>query len=269
LNRIACDFRTTAVVIMVALLAGSACNPDKTVPSERSDKRDAPADSTSATQAPPATDTQPASMLPPPKPRESDIVYDFDEEGPGDEPYGWTFTETFTSIRRADWVVAPDLTAPSPDNTLCLFDSRNREETFNLALAQNSLARDLALSCKIKDSGDESAGAGMVWRYLDEQNYYCLRLSPAEQDVRIYKVFQGELTELGRAEAAWEKTTDYWRPMHITMQGIHIRCFNKDKLILESHDADLSQAGMIGVWTQGATLTSFDDIRWRESPEPN
>ena len=53
------------------------------------------------------------------------------------------------------------------------------------------------LSVKFKPiSGATDQAAGLVWRYLDERNYYIVRANALEGNVVLYKVEDGERTDL-------------------------------------------------------------------------
>jgi hypothetical protein len=48
------------------------------------------------------------------------------------------------------------------------------------------------MSVKIKAiAGEEDMGGGLVWRYIDNKNYYIVRCNPLENNIRLYCVVNG------------------------------------------------------------------------------
>ena len=89
----------------------------------------------------------------------------------------------------ATWAIVPDYTAPSGKHVFCLTDTKNENQTFNLAIADTPKSQRIS-SCRLKSKlvpGKMDQGGGPIWRCKDENNYYVCRINPLENNYRIYQ----------------------------------------------------------------------------------
>lgn len=165
-----------------------------------------------------------------------------------------------TTKKATTWHVVTDSTAPSHPNVLTVINGDSDAGTFNLALADGSLFKDLDLSIQIKPmSGTIDQGGGAVWRVQDENNYYVSRFNPLESNFRIYYVKDGRRHQLQSAEVYTE--TGFWYRLRVTMMGDDIVCYLDGKKLLEVTDHTFPNAGMVGLWTKADAVTRFDDLQ--------
>ena len=124
------------------------------------------------------------------------VVADFDLMPPDQPPAG--FSTAVTGEGPAGrWLVRPDAEAPSGTQVLAQTSDEPRRAQFPLAIYDGLSAADVELSVKFKPiSGATDQAAGLVWRYLDERNYYIVRANALEGNVVLYKVEDGERTDL-------------------------------------------------------------------------
>lgn len=135
---------------------------------------------------------------------------------------------------------------------------------FNVALARDTKAADVALSVRLRAvSGKEDQGGGLVWRARDARNYYVARFNPLEENFRVYKLVDGKRTQLGTAEV---KRPPGWFTLKVSMSGDHIVCDLDGIATLDVHDATFPDAGMIGLWTKADAATRFDDLELGPAP---
>ena len=102
-------------------------------------------------------------------------------------------------------------------------------------------------------SGRVDQGAGLVWRFLDEDNYYVVRANALEDNVVLYKVENGRRTDLplkgvGRTYGKEvEVPAGQWSQLGVHVTGNLFQVFlNRDKLF-EVEDGTFSNAGKIGL----------------------
>jgi hypothetical protein len=107
--------------------------------------------------------------------------------------------------------------------------------------------------------GDDDQGGGLVWRYVDAKNYYIVRVNPLENNIRLYKVEDGNRKQM-QSEKTSVKTGD-WFTVKVSTMGNSIECFlNGQKIFSESDDTFLNP-GLVGFWSKADAVTLFDDLK--------
>jgi hypothetical protein len=184
------------------------------------------------------------------------ISWNFDSEKLGAVPEGFT-TEA------GMWGVVADDTAPSKPNVLTQL-AKSTEPTFNLTLVKNSSFKDVDITVKMKAiRGRTDQGGGIVWRAKDAKNYYVARFNPLEDNYRLYRVVNGQRSEIKGSKAG---STPGWHTLRITMVGDHIECYLDGKKYLDTKDPTFKEAGNIGLWTKSDAQTHFDDLTVSSKP---
>ena len=115
-------------------------------------------------------------------------------------------------------------------------------------------------------SGRVDQAAGLVWRYQNEDNYYIVRANALEDNVVLYKVQNGERTDL---PVKGEGRT-YGKPAEVPpASGARCaswppargsRCYFNGRKLYEVEDKTFTQSGRVGVWTKADSVTHFDDL---------
>lgn len=186
-------------------------------------------------------------------------VWNFDLDPAGAVAAGWRIAETNAGGTPASWAGVDSGDPAAPGNVFALTQSANSGQTYNLAIAEDSVYRDVDLTVRLRaDSGDEDQGGGPIWRCIDENNYYICRVNPLEENFRVYKVVQSKRTELASAKAFTR--TGEWCTIRVTMIGNAIECFLDGESMLEVSDTTFPGPGLIGLWTKADAATSFDDV---------
>src|SRR5207248_1783969 len=99
-------------------------------------------------------------------------LIDFDHEAAGALPADWETAMTKTGAA-PDWRILRDATAPSNPNVLAQLSTDRTAGRFPLAIYRGATFRDGEVSVRFKPvSGSVDQAAGLVWRYLDRNNYY-------------------------------------------------------------------------------------------------
>ncbi len=182
------------------------------------------------------------------------------ESGPvGGIPNDWHLGQTKPSTAMATWAIVPDYTAPSGKHVFCLTNTKNENQTFNLAIADTPKVKDFELSVKVKArTGKMDQGGGPIWRCKDENNYYVCRINPLENNYRIYQVKDGDRKQLQSVDV--ETVAGEWYILKVTCHGNQMSCYLNDKEMLSIEDSTFTEAGAIGLWTKADAVTSFDDF---------
>lgn len=183
---------------------------------------------------------------------------DFDGEQAGLKPAGFVFARTGGG-RAGRWVVRAEKGAPSPPNVLTQIEDDPTDYRFPVAVIPAVSLRDLRLSVKCKPvSGRVDQACGLVFRYLDENNYYVARANALEGNIRLYAVREGRRRQI--ASYAGPVTANAWHELAVEAEGATIRVFWDGKNVLSADDSTFDGPGKVGLWTKADSVTYFDDL---------
>jgi hypothetical protein len=180
--------------------------------------------------------------------------WNFDTEAAGQLPAEF-------SSEVGEWKVVADSAAPSQPNVLAQL-AKNARPVFNVALVRSASYTDLELSVQLKAiAGEIDRGGGVVWRARDAKNYYIARYNPLEDNFRVYKVVDGQRTQLQTADVP---RIPGWRTLRVTMAGQKIECYLDGKKYLEAYDGTFPGPDRIGLWSKADAQTHFDNLTARD-----
>jgi hypothetical protein len=203
-----------------------------------------------------------AAVAEPPKA----LKFDFEDATVGTVPRGWTVAKTLTMGvgEGSIWKVAEDRTAPKGPKVLAQL-AESPGSVFNLCVVEESSFQDVEVTVSFKAvAGKKDQGGGIVWRYVDANNYYIARMNPLEDNFRVYKVAAGKRSpEFQSAEV--KVPAGEWHTLKITMVGERIQCFLDGKKHLDVKDDTFTKAGKVGLWTKADAQTYFDDFQASET----
>ena len=186
-------------------------------------------------------------------------VINFDTFTIGKMPPGWTAAMTNPGSA-AKWEIVKDLTAPTQPYVLAQV-SHEPGNRAPLAIFDEMPLLDGDVSVRIKPvAGREDAGGGLVWRYLDENNYYLVRANATEKSVMVFKVEKGHRSPL-MAAAKHEVSWNGWSILKVSMRGSRFQIYVDHRRVLQGEDGTFAHAGKVGLWTGADSVTYFDDFR--------
>ena len=165
------------------------------------------------------------------------------------------FTQTATGkLQTLNWKIVTD-----NGNKVVAQTAKNEGDYYNLLVLDKPRYENFSLSVKIKAvAGEEDQGGGLVWRYIDNNNYYVARCNPLENNFRFFKVVNGNRKQLKSVECSIK--TGEWFSMSIEMNDSKISCsLNGNKMIDETDDT-YTKAGRIGLWSKADAQSYFDDL---------
>lgn len=194
------------------------------------------------------------------EPAKDVVVLGFEDVPVDQLPEGWKVTATNQKGPLATWKVIEDKTAPSGKKVLAMLSpNHDSEVTFNICWTDYVLFRDGEIEISFKAiKGEQDQGGGPIWRYQDQNNYYIARANPLENNFRVYKVVNGDRTQLSSANV--EIVSGKWHTIKIINIGDKIQLFYNGEFYLEVQDSTFKQ-GRIGLWTKADAVTAFDDIK--------
>lgn len=194
-------------------------------------------------------------------------VIDFDRDDVGSLPPDWESTMT-RSGGDPQWQIAEDQTAPSRPNVLAQLSRDKTAGRFPLAVLRGVSFRDGEVSVRFKPvAGDVDQAAGLVWRYIDRNNYYIVRANALENNVVLYKVEKGERTALaprGLPSRSYgvkhEVPKMTWSELKVSFADTIATVYFNNERLFEVQDATFRNSGRIGLWTKADSVTHFDNF---------
>jgi hypothetical protein len=165
------------------------------------------------------------------------------------------FTQTATGkLQTLKWKVVDD-----HGNKVVAQLAKNEGDYYNLLVLDKLKYQNFAISVKLKAvAGAEDQGGGLVWRYIDNNNYYIARCNPLENDFRFYRVINANRKQLISVDC--DIKTGIWFTMTIEMKGNKVTCSLNGNKMIEATDDTFKSPGNIGLWTKADAVTYFDDL---------
>jgi hypothetical protein len=183
----------------------------------------------------------------------SDTTINFENDAEGKVPNG--FTQTATGKQQTlNWQIVND-----GGNKVAAQQAKNGGDYYNLLVLDNPGFENFTMSVKIKAvAGNEDQGGGLIWRYIDNNNYYVARYNPLESNFRLYHVVNGNRRQL-KSIGSTVKSRE-WFTMSIEMNGNKISCSLNGKKLIETSDDTFKKGGKVGLWSKADAQTYFDDL---------
>lgn len=180
----------------------------------------------------------------------------FDKDDPGRPPNGFSFALTGQGKPGA-WVVRKD--DSTHGNVLVQTDADKTDYRFPVAIYDDFSGADVHLAVQFKAlSGKGDQGAGLVWRYRDQNNYYVTRCNALEDNCTIYHVVNG------RRQAFQNKgvkvASNVWHTLRVDAAGDHFIVTYDGTKVLDATDQTFKDAGKVGLWTKADSVIAFDDF---------
>lgn len=178
-------------------------------------------------------------------------------------PLGWQ--SGITGKGTAKWEVVEGTDACSGTHML----RQSGEAAYCWAARTDSAIRDGFAQVKFKAlAGKEDRAGGLVFRFIDADNYYVVRANALEDNIVLYKTEKGRRSSLavkGRmlgygvdAKVPAEK----WHSLRVEFSGTLFTVFFNGKKLFEVEDATFPEAGGVGVWTKADSVIVFDDFSY-------
>lgn len=138
------------------------------------------------------------------------------------------------------------------------FSLEGAEHAYKTVLIDGTSASDIDLQVSfLPIVGKADMGGGLIWRAIDDRNYYLTRANPLEQNIRIYRVVK----RVRHLLQNFDQTIDVrqWHTLRVTHQGCRLQVFYDEKPVFDLCDQTFT-SGRVGLWTKSDAVTYFDDI---------
>lgn len=168
-------------------------------------------------------------------------------------------TQGKTGIGRpADWRAVAD--ADGPDGwALVESEPDATDQRFPLCISEQTQGRDFDATLRFKPvSGSRDQVAGFVFRAQSASDYYVVRVNARDNSVRLYRMDKGKRSQLGTKEAPVE--LGKWHSLRVIAANDRIEVALDGKPLFGINDRTLVQAGAIGVWSQGDSVTHYGSL---------
>ncbi|MDN3511365.1 MAG: hypothetical protein NG784_08670 [Candidatus Jettenia sp.] len=188
--------------------------------------------------------------------------YYFDDDKVDEMPAG--FQNTLTGKGKAGrWMVMKTEKATSPDNVVVQTGTDDTDYRFPLLILDNLSYKDLMVFVRFRaETGKVDQAGGLVFRYKDNNNYYALGANALENNVRLYKVVNGNRKQIGGKNT--KVTSNEWHLLKAVCKEDKIQCFLDNTKVIEISD-DTFDSGNVGMWTKSDSYTLFDDLVIQET----
>ncbi len=181
---------------------------------------------------------------------------DFERDGVGKAPSGFSFALTGQG-KPGVWIVRKDDQAHG--NVLVQTDADTTDYRFPVAVYDDFTTKDADLSVQFKAlSGKGDQGAGLVWRYRDQNNYYITRCNALEDNCTIYHVVNGRRVAFLNQNV--KVASNVWHTLRVEAVGDHFLVTYDGKKVLDAKDGTFKEAGKVGLWTKADSVIAFDDF---------
>jgi hypothetical protein len=195
---------------------------------------------------------------------ESSQSWNFDASPLHNLPKDFKVGRLYDGRPAGDWQVINFPDPISSPHALAQLSDQGAEHAYKMVLVDGTESSNLELSVAVRPIGGKGdMGGGLIWRALDDRNYYLTRVTPLEQNVRLYRVDKG----VRKLIANHDQTIDVrqWHRLQVVMQGCQMQVFYDDRLVFDLCDRVLAK-GRIGLWTKSDAVSYFDDLRLMRNP---
>ncbi|MBI3809117.1 MAG: hypothetical protein HY284_01480 [Nitrospirae bacterium] len=192
------------------------------------------------------------------------LDWSFDKDAPGNPPAGFAVGNTNGTSGR--WEVTADARSSSPPHVLARIPSGSPGREPQVIFIENAEAANLDITVRMKAvAAGEGQGSGIVFRAVDDRNYYVVWLSPLEKLVRLDRVVNGEVKPLQDLKVE-NADIDKWHILRLNVVGPVFEAFFNNRQFLSARDEAWEfgryAKGKVGLWAQGSATTYFDNVRF-------
>jgi hypothetical protein len=163
------------------------------------------------------------------------------------------------------WAVVRDETTQT-DYALEQFGAEPMRTRFPLAIYKPFSGDNLNVQVRFRPvAGKLERAGGIALRLTTPDDYYVARASALEDSLRFYRVVKGEQKLL--AGANLRVAPNEWHTLGVRAQGDRFTISFDGNQLLAVSDATFRVAGKIALWTQGDSVTRFEQIEISDLPK--
>jgi hypothetical protein len=203
--------------------------------------------------------------------------FDFSELSEGQTPSGFrssvagagqpgTWKIVLDDVPSPMQLLTPQARSVSKKSVLAQVAQDPADEHFPLFIFDGETFGDFTLTTRFKTVGGRNEQmAGIAFHLQNEKNYYVVRASSLGNNLRFYKVVNGERGPLVGPEVP--VPTNTWQELTIECKGNQIRALLEGKELVNVNDkATPFTSGRIAFWTKSDSVSYFSDTRITYTP---
>ena len=195
-----------------------------------------------------------------------DKQWTFDEAAPGTLPEMFSIGTLFDGRPAGEWRVLITNRAKSSSQVLAQLGSKGADHAYKLVLLDGTNSSNLDVEVSfLPVSGKADLGGGLIWRAKDDRNYYLLRASAVEQNIRLYRVVKGTRQLIKNHNRSIGPSG--WHTLRVIQHGCEMQIRYDNEPLFQLCEQTFDQ-GRVGLWTKSDAVTYFDDLRLRLLDEP-
>jgi copper chaperone CopZ len=132
---------------------------------------------------------------------------------------------------------------------------------FNQLVLDQPVGPDVEVTVRMTPlSGTTDQGGGIMFRIVDERNFYLMRYNPLKKDLRLYRVVDGAGEKLAAAENV-EHIPGTTHSLTVRARGNALTGWMDGKELVAASDDRYTKAGSFGLWTKSDAATAFGNLR--------
>lgn len=132
---------------------------------------------------------------------------------------------------------------------------------FNQLVLDQSVGPDVEIAVQMTPrAGTTDQGGGIMFRIVDERNFYLLRYNPLKKDLRLYRVVDGVGEKLAAAENI-EHVPGTTHSISLRARGNALTGWMDGKELVSATDDRYAKSGSVGLWTKSDAATAFRALR--------
>jgi len=184
------------------------------------------------------------------------MYFGFDEEIEGtQEPFGF-------SVLSGNWAVIQDAGQPGEHSTPMVYNGKDTVDTDFTVAVFDYKAYDFTLNANLKvvDIAGSEWTAGIIFRYVDDRNFYFLGIAP--NSIFLHKRFMN--IDHPMDSSVVTISTETWYNLKVQACGTNISVFLDDDSVFSVDDNSIS-GDSVGLWvsnyqTNTTASVNFDDV---------
>ncbi|MCP4130862.1 MAG: hypothetical protein GY754_07755 [bacterium] len=194
------------------------------------------------------------------------LVLTFDNDPVGAMPKG--FSNLLSGKGKiGNWVVIKEETAGSEKNVLAQTGMDTTGYRFPVCIYDGIKAKNATISVTFKPmKGTVDQAGGIVWRFIDKNNYYIARANALEDNVVTYIVKNGRRIDLplvGKGKTYGKKVkvpAGIWSELKIVVRDDLFIIYLNNARLYSVKDKTFRKPGKMGLWTKADSYTLFNNL---------
>jgi hypothetical protein len=192
---------------------------------------------------------------------ERDRQWTFDEAAPGTLPEMFSVGTLFDGRPAGEWRILITSRAKSSSQVLAQLGSKGADHAYKLILLDGTDSSNVDVEVSfLPVSGKADLGGGLIWRAKDDRNYYLLRASAVEQNIRLYRVVKGTRQLIKNHNRSIGPSG--WHTLRVIQHGCEMQIRYDNEPLFQVCEQTFDR-GRVGLWTKSDAVTYFDDLRLR------